>query len=363
LADHPHVLVVGAGIIGASIAWHLARAGARVTVLESNAPGGIATRNSWAWINASWGNPEPYFRLRVRAMQEWHRLEQEVPGLGVTWTGSLLWELPPDQLEAFAVEHTAWGYDIRRVDRTAARRIEPHLAIPPDFALHVPDEGSVEPLAATLALLSAAGGLGATVIAQTPVRCLSLSAGRVSGVETDCMRHTADAVVVACGAGTADLVATVGLRLSVAASPALLVVTQPHLRCLNGLVMPPDMQVRQTAEGRLVATAGFAAMDPGADGSAEATALIDAMRGMFDSGASISPDYHVVGRRPMPGDGYPVVGSVGLIPGLYVAVMHSGITLAPAIGRCIADELLTGKRDNLLAPYRPERLLDVSSSP
>ena len=68
--SRPHVLIVGAGIIGASIAWHLVRAGARVTVIDARETGGIATRNSWAWINASWGNPEPYFRLRVRAMDE-----------------------------------------------------------------------------------------------------------------------------------------------------------------------------------------------------------------------------------------------------------------------------------------------------
>jgi glycine/D-amino acid oxidase-like deaminating enzyme len=69
MAEHPNVLIVGAGIIGASIAWHLCRAGARVTVIESGAPGGIATRRSWAWINASRGNPEAYFRLRMRAMR------------------------------------------------------------------------------------------------------------------------------------------------------------------------------------------------------------------------------------------------------------------------------------------------------
>ena len=53
------VIVVGSGIIGASVAYHLAKAGAKVTVLEAGEPGGLATRNSWAWINASWGNPEP----------------------------------------------------------------------------------------------------------------------------------------------------------------------------------------------------------------------------------------------------------------------------------------------------------------
>lgn len=77
----PQVLIIGAGIIGASIAWHLARAGTRVTVIDASEPGGIATRNSWAWINASWGNPDPYFRLRVRAMADWHRLEREVPDI------------------------------------------------------------------------------------------------------------------------------------------------------------------------------------------------------------------------------------------------------------------------------------------
>ena len=55
------IIVVGAGIIGASIAWHLAKAGAEVTVLEAGEPGGVATRNSWAWINASWGNPGNLF--------------------------------------------------------------------------------------------------------------------------------------------------------------------------------------------------------------------------------------------------------------------------------------------------------------
>jgi glycine/D-amino acid oxidase-like deaminating enzyme len=354
VAAPPHVLVVGAGIIGASIAWHLASDGARVTVIDGGPPGGIATRNSWAWINASWANPEPYFRLRVRAMDEWHRLEQAVPGLRVAWVGGLIWELPPDQLEAFAVQHAAWGYDIRRVGRRAAHKIEPYLAVPPEFALHVPAEGSVEPLAAALALLQAAQDHGATVITNTPVRRLVCSTGVISGVETDTGRHSADTVVLACGSGTASLLATVGLNLALTGSPALLVVTQPHDECLKGLVMAPAMQVRQTAEGRLIATADIAADD---DGAAKAAVLIDAMRTMIVSGASISADYHVAARRPMPPDGFPVVGRIDALPGLYVAVMHSGITLAPAIGRMVAQEVLTGTRDSLLLPYGPGRLL------
>jgi glycine/D-amino acid oxidase-like deaminating enzyme len=59
------------------------------------------------------------------------------------------------------------------------------------------------------------------------------------------------------------------------------------------------------------------------------------------SGASTDPDYKVVGRRPTPRDGFPIVGSVDRVPGLYVAVMRSGVTPASAIGGFVADELLT----------------------
>ena len=67
MAAKQRVIVAGAGIIGASIAWHLTRDGADVTVIAEDT-GGVATPNSFAWINASWGNPEFYFRFRRRSM-------------------------------------------------------------------------------------------------------------------------------------------------------------------------------------------------------------------------------------------------------------------------------------------------------
>ena len=108
------VIVVGSGIIGASLAYHLAKAGAEVIVIEADQPGGLATRASWAWINASWGNPEPYFRLRMRSIAEWRRLAAEVPDLGVNWCGGLIYDLPEAELDAYAVQRAAWGHPIRR---------------------------------------------------------------------------------------------------------------------------------------------------------------------------------------------------------------------------------------------------------
>jgi glycine/D-amino acid oxidase-like deaminating enzyme len=94
------VIVIGSGVIGASFAYHLAKAGAEVKVLEAGALAGAATPQSWAWINASWGNAKPYFDLRQKSMSEWKRCDREVPGLTVNWSGSILWDLPPDKLQA-----------------------------------------------------------------------------------------------------------------------------------------------------------------------------------------------------------------------------------------------------------------------
>ena len=122
MANTQHVIVVGAGIIGASIAWHLVRRGASVTIVAARA-GGEATPNSFAWINASWGNPEPYFRFRIHSMKEWRRLAEAVDGIPLKWCGGLCWDLPPKELEAYATEHAGWGYGIRKVDRDKAGRL------------------------------------------------------------------------------------------------------------------------------------------------------------------------------------------------------------------------------------------------
>jgi glycine/D-amino acid oxidase-like deaminating enzyme len=189
-------------------------------------PGGVATRNSWAWINASWGNPETYFRLRDRSMQEWRRIDREVPGLEVSWCGGLIWDLPPDQLEAFATEHSSWGYGIRRVNRAEALRIEPNIKQPPDFALHVAKEGKVEPLAAALALLASAEAMGVKVLRNSHAKWLEEKDGRVTGVASTkacCMPMR----WCAAGAGAFALLKSIGLSYDIATPAGLLVHSKP----------------------------------------------------------------------------------------------------------------------------------------
>ncbi|NBO21116.1 MAG: ABC transporter substrate-binding protein [Rhodobacteraceae bacterium] len=64
-----------------------------------------------------------------------------------------------------------------------------------------------------------------------------------------------------------------------------------------------------------------------------------------------------LGRRPVPQDGLPLLGGLPGFGGATLAVTHSGVTLAPLIGRLLAREILFGEESALLAPFRPLRLM------
>lgn len=97
--NRDHVVVAGAGIIGASIAYHLAKRGARLTLLERERPAAGTTRNSFAWLNASSKSPRGYYELNLAGMLGGRRLAIEIgPSLPVQWGGGLQWCKPQEQL-------------------------------------------------------------------------------------------------------------------------------------------------------------------------------------------------------------------------------------------------------------------------
>ena len=348
------VIVIGSGIIGASAAWHLAKGGADVTVLEAGETGGLATRNSWAWINASWGNPEPYFRLRQHAIAEWHRLAAEIPALAVNWCGGLIWDLPEAELAAYAEQRRAWGHPIRRLTRAEILQREPNLRDVPEHAFLAEEEGMLEPLATSQALLAAASALGAEVLSGAPVKWLE-GEGRVTGVMTNDGVIHADETLVTAGVHTDTLLASAGITLKLTAPAGLLAHSKPAPKLLNGLVMTPGLHIRQTAEGRIVAGTDFAGADPEGDAEALAASLQHKVEAMVTGAEGLGLDFLTAGHRPTPADGFPAIGRPRGRAGLYTIVTHSGVTLAAALGRFAAEELLTGRRDALLDPYHPDR--------
>jgi hypothetical protein len=86
------IVVIGAGIMGASIAYRLAKRGAQVTILEKEAPASGTTRNSFAWMNSSGKSPRSYYELNLAGMLGWRRLELEIGSdLPIQWGGGISW--------------------------------------------------------------------------------------------------------------------------------------------------------------------------------------------------------------------------------------------------------------------------------
>jgi glycine/D-amino acid oxidase-like deaminating enzyme len=349
------ITVIGGGIIGASIAWHLTAAGAKVR-LVCETSGGVATPNSFAWINASRGNPHDYFKLRMRAISEWSRLKDEVPELPLSFRGGICWDMAEKDLLSYAENHAAWGYDIGRIDAAEINAREPALASAPDFALLVPVEGVAEPRTAAEVLIADARRRGMELVGNVRVNALRKDeAGHIISIATDHGEWPTEEVVLAAGAATPALAATIGVDVPLETPPGLLVHSKPVAHMINGLIIAPELHLRQTAEGRLVAGTDFGGMDPGTDPDGAAAELFAKVKTFVKDGESLEMDFYTVGYRPTPEDGFPIVGRADGVKGLYLAVTHSGITLAPALGLFAAREILDGEREPLLAPYRLSR--------
>jgi glycine/D-amino acid oxidase-like deaminating enzyme len=366
-AQSRRIVVAGAGILGSSLAFHLARRGARVTVLEKGEPGMGATANSFAWINATFSKqPRSYYEINRLGILAWRQTDRELDGaLGVQWGGSREWyadEARARDLVEQVRRHQAWGYGVQMVDEARLRSLEPEVA-PGEVAgaAYADEEAHVDPVHATLTLLDKARAAGATVQTGAAITGLDRPNGRLRAVRTPAGEIEADLLVVACGVDTTRVAALAGLDVPLRDSPGLLAHTRPLPPLVNRVVLAPGAHLKQKADGRLVTGQGFGGAPAGAratlDDGREALRAAKAFLPAVDVEAI---DKVTIGWRPLPQDGFPVVGFSRQAPDVYLAVMHSGVTLSQFIGRAAAVEVLDGVELDALQPYRLARFSSAS---
>jgi len=345
------VAVIGGGIIGASLSYHLAKRGARVVVVAESGAGGVATPATFGWLNASWGNPEPYYRLRMASLGLWRALGDALPGIGVSWSGCLTYDLEGEALQAYVAQHQGWGYPIRLVDGAEALRLEPALREPPALAAFAEAEGAAESQMAVRALLEASEAR----LIRDRVSEIVVERGRVAGIRMGDETIATDLVAVVAGAGTPALVATSGAALKLKTTPGLLLHTEPLGPVLRRIIVGKGMDVRQTIRGGIIVGSDFGGSPITGDPAVVANDLLELVRRRVRGAEGARMERYTIGHRPTPMDGFPVIGFLAPVAGLYVAVMHSGMTNAAAVGAFGAEEMLTGRRHPLLAPFGPDR--------
>ncbi len=362
------IVVVGAGIIGASIAYHLAKRGAKVAIVDAVRPGAGATEKSFGWINATFSKcPRAYFDLNQLGIAGWRRLETELGGeLKVQWGGSVAWA-PADGADALRESvrgHQAWGYATYLIDEDQMHQLLPNVA-PGEFgaACHCEFEGALDPMDAVKAMLRQVREAGAEVRYPHEVTGLKMQGGRVTAIQAGETSLEASVVVLACGVAIPHLAGMAEVSVPLKESEGVLVHTRPQPKLIDRVVLAPDIHCKQKLDGRVivggqivagVGTAVGTVAEAGEYGKRilrEAARVLPGLRG-------VAVERVTVGRRVMPLDEYPIVGFAASCPNLYVAAMHSGVTLAPLIGQLAALEILDDARVSLLEPYRPSRFID-----
>lgn len=366
------VIVVGAGIVGLSIAGRLAERGADVTVLEADHPGGGLTSTTYGWLNAGFlPVGHAYWSLRARSVALWHAAHA-----GATWLhpgGSLHVERTGDderRLLAWVETLRGWGEPVRELGPEELRSLEPDLAPVTGRPLlferdaWVDTAGAVGHLVDRLVQLSGPGALrtGTSIVGLTP-------APRAPGVRLASGEVVhADHVVVAAGRSTPTLTGAdlVPLRSGDDRGvPGLLVLTHPGPVGVRRIVRSHDLVMRPAPGGGLLLQAGGLDADLRLDEPASVTdrrvrELLE-RAGALLAGAGAGGAGHpalaaaqvTVAARALPADGLPIVGWLDGSRRTYVAVSHSGVVLAPVLAEIAGTELLDGRRDAALAAYLP----------
>jgi glycine/D-amino acid oxidase-like deaminating enzyme len=375
-AEGLRVVVAGAGIVGASIAWHLVRAGARVTVIDKLGPATHASRGTFAWINATWAKqPRHYHRLNQAGVSNWNSLADEL-SIPVRWGGSLEWfagEERQAKLEEQIAEQSRWNEPARMLHPGELAELEPAIEFGAvESVAYSPNDGAVDPVLATNRLIEDARDFGATVRYPCELTDIEIAGDGLAAVVTSCGTIEADRLVLATGAAPGAASRFAGIDIPQRSTPGIIAITEPVDPLLTRVIAAPGIHMHQRDDGRIVVGEQDGAPethDTRLDGMpndfpdsaiagehAERMLEIAAEYLPGIAGAAIESVY--IGWRPLPLDGHPVIGASPERPDVYLAIMHSGVTLAPIAGQLAASEILSGETLPRLDVYRPDRKFD-----
>ena len=199
------VIIIGSGVIGGSLAWHLARKGRKVLVLEKKDTASGAAGATDGVVGYHTKKPGKQMDLAVQSIRMFDTLEEELGepiayGLRAGGMQPVEDKTQWDILSAIVEEQVKSGVDIRMISAEEARKIEPQLSEDIYGALYSPTGGKINPLKLTMAFTHAAKRLGAEYKYQTEVTGFIIENGVCLGVRTKDEEFYADAVVNCCGA-------------------------------------------------------------------------------------------------------------------------------------------------------------------
>lgn len=413
VAGASDVIVVGGGIIGCATALELAKSGFVVRLIERGELGREQSSRAWGLIRQQGRHPAE-IPLAADALSRWPHLASEL-GMQTDFIRSgilVAAESAADEerlavSEKIAKEH---GVRSRLIGREEICKILPDARPIWSCGLFSEDDGHAEPERASRAFAEAARRAGVDILANLPVIAIDVSNGVAAGVQTTRGRYQAPIVLCSGGVGAADLMRTVGIDLPIQPVRSSVGRTHPTRHRSRVAAWSPRVAFRPRADGSYNFSNGYHTLDSEYDialrslrhfgtffpaflknyrtlkirfgreslrelgrelthngvfmAPAEPPVNRRWVRQNFEQFLEVFPDLRDVGIATMwagridtTPDLIPILGSIGGISGLFVAAGFSahGFSLAPTVGRLLAQAIRTGATPAELRPFRYER--------
>jgi len=358
MIPHSHdVLVVGGGIVGASIAYYLSRRGIDVGVIERSHPGGGASGANAAIIGTSLSSPLHYARFEQRSIRLFLQLSDET-GRAIRFQPCGRLSLLQDARALKRVEgnihrnHEA-GIPVELIRPEDVGRLEPEIATTRIVgAALCPTDGQIDPFATLRILVSRTLAQGSTYYFHSPVRHIDCSGSGVR-VATEGDVYHASTLVVAAGIQTPELIAPLGWNVAVRPVRGQILVTEALPTLFRHVISPG---ITQCPEGNVLL--GVSTEEAGFD----RRTTLPALQAIAKEALAKAPILRsarllrtFAGLRPMPFDGLPILDSLPGRENVFVAVAHNAVTSSQAIGSSMAEWIAESRRPEELVQYRLTR--------
>ncbi|MSQ40740.1 MAG: glycine oxidase ThiO [Dehalococcoidia bacterium] len=367
MQHHPDVIVIGGGVIGCAVAYHLSKAGARVTVLERESlacqASGVAAGLLTPLAEAE--APSPLVAMGVRCLALHRALAQELleaTGISVEYQSVPVLRLAFTNDDVARLKRSLeWqqelGLRVSWVDSAELQRLEPQAS--PDIlgGLYSQDEAQLEAYPYTLALARGAEQRGAQVI-YAEVKGIRLQGERAVGVETARGLFSAGAVVVAMGPWSTLAGQWLGMHLPVEPLKGQLLRALPSQAPMRCVLFHHGDYVAPKSNGTLIlgTTEERVGFDKGVTEEGRRH-IVEAAQRLVPGLRDAREMHAIAGLRPITSDGMPIIGKAPHLENVYVATGHGrrGVTLSPATGQAIADLVLRGATDVPIQSFSPGR--------
>jgi glycine/D-amino acid oxidase-like deaminating enzyme len=365
MIEETEIAVVGGGLVGASLAWGLARVGKRVTILDEGDDAYRASRGNFAlvWVQSKGLGMAAYAAWSVRASNVWSGLasalkEETDVDVAHQRPGGLMLSLSDAEQERRVAqmkrlhnqpEMTPYPYAV--LDHAETRKLLPDIGPQVAGSIYCPLDGHVNSLKLFRALHAALAARGVLYRPNRQVAAIA-SRGGAFVLSGPWGEITAGKVVLAAGNGNARLGPLVGLEAPVRPQRGQVIVTEKA----KPFLPYPLVTVRQTDEGGVMI--GDSLEETGFE-SVVTTPVVATMADravrMFPMLAGLNVVRTWSALRVMSQDGFPIYDQSATHPGAFLVTCHSGVTLAANHAFDIAPQIAAGRLSDDLLPFSARR--------